>query len=57
MLEFWLAFGEVVRPAPQVEQSKDQASPGALVERQRQLVDPVNQEQNRLLQTRDADIW
>lgn len=49
-------FGEVVRPAPQAAQSDGQVKLGALVERRRQLVDLVNQEQNRLLQTRDADI-
>ena len=30
-------FGEVVHPAPQAAQSDDQAKPGALVERRRQL--------------------
>lgn len=49
-------FGEVVRPAPQAAQSDDQVKLRALVERRRQLVDLINQEQNRLQQTRDADI-
>lgn len=49
-------FGHVVQPAPQAAQSEDQLKLGALVERRRQLVDLVNQEQNRLQQTRDADI-
>jgi transposase len=49
-------FGAVVRPLPQAAQSADQVKLGALVERRRQLVDLINQEQNRLQQTRDADI-
>lgn len=49
-------FGEVVRPAPQAAQSDEQRKLGALVERRRQLLDLINQEQNRLLQTMDRDI-
>lgn len=49
-------FGEVVHPAPQAVQSDEQAKLGALVERRRQLVDLINQEQNRLQQTRHHDI-
>ena len=49
-------FGQVVQPAPQAAQSEDQLKLGALVERRRQLVDLINQEQNRLQQTRDRDI-
>lgn len=49
-------FGQVVHPAPQAAQSEDQLKLGALVERRRQLVDLINQEQNRLQQTRDHDI-
>ncbi len=49
-------FGQVVQPSPQAAQSDDQLKLKALVERRRQLIDLVNQEQNRLLQTRDNDI-
>lgn len=49
-------FGEVVQPAPQAAQSDEQVKLGALVERRRQLLDLINQEQNRLLQTTDRDI-
>ena len=49
-------FAEVVRPAPQAAQSDEQAKLGALVERRRQLVDLINQEENRLQQTRDQDV-
>ena len=49
-------FGQVVQPSPQAAQSDEQLKLKALVERRRQLVDLVNQEQNRLLQTRDNDI-
>lgn len=49
-------FGEVVRPEPQAASSDGQLKLGALVERRRQLVDLINQEQNRLLQTRVPDI-
>ena len=45
-----------MQPAPQAAQSEDQLKLGALVERRRQLVDLINQEQNRLQQTRDRDI-
>ena len=49
-------FAEVVRPAPQAAQSDDQIKLGVLVERRRQILDLINQEQNRSLQTRDKDI-
>lgn len=49
-------FGEVVRPAPQVAQSEDEIKLGALVQRRRQLLDLMNQEQNRIQQTVDRDI-
>jgi transposase len=49
-------FGQVVQPAPQAAQSEDQLKLGALVERRRQLVGLINQEQNRWQQTRDSDI-
>jgi transposase len=49
-------FGEVVCPEPHAAKSEDQMKLGALVERRRQLVDLINQEQNRLQQTRDHDI-
>ena len=51
-----LRFAEIVRPAPQAAQSAEQAKLGALVERRRQLVDLINQEENRLQQTRDQDV-
>ncbi len=49
-------FAEVVKPAPQAAQSEEQTKLGALVERRRQLVDLINQEENRVQQTRDRDI-
>ena len=49
-------FGDVVHPAPQAAQSDEHIKLGALVERRRQLLDLVNQEQNRLQQTTDSDI-
>jgi transposase len=49
-------FGDVVHPAPQAAQSDEHIKLGALVERRRQLLDLVNQEQNRLQQTTDSEI-
>lgn len=49
-------FAEVVRPANQAAQSDEQAKLGALIVRRRQLLDLINQEQNRLQQTTDPDI-
>ncbi len=49
-------FGQVVGPAPQAAQSDAHLKLGALVQRRRQLVDLINQEENRLQQTRDRDI-
>ena len=49
-------FGQFVQPAPQAAQSEDQLKLGALVERRRQLVGLINQEQNRWQHTRDSDI-
>lgn len=49
-------FGDVVHPVPQAAQSEEHIKLGALVERRRQLLDLVNQEQNRLQQTTDSDI-
>lgn len=49
-------FGQVVQPTPQAAQSEDQLKLAALVERRRQLVGLINQEQNRRQQTRDSDV-
>lgn len=49
-------FGEVVKPSPQLVQSEEQIKLGVLVERRRQIVDLINQEQNRSQQTRDSEI-
>ena len=49
-------FGEVVQPAPQPPKSEEQIMPEALVVRRRQILGLINQEQNRLKQTRDKDI-
>jgi transposase len=49
-------FAQVVRPAPQAARSDDEIKLGALVERRRQLLDLINQEHNRSLQTIDDDI-
>jgi hypothetical protein len=44
-----------VRPTPQVAQSDDEIKLDALVQRRRQLLDLMNQEQNRFQQTVDPD--
>jgi len=49
-------LGEVVRPAQQVAQSDDAIKMRALVQRRRQLLDLIKQEQNRIQQTVDPDI-
>lgn len=49
-------YGQVARPAAQFAKSVEEEKLQALVERRRQLLDLVNQEQNRLLQTADQEI-
>jgi len=49
-------FGDVVHPVPKAGQSVEHIKLGALVERRRQLLDLVNQKQNRLQQTADSGI-
>lgn len=49
-------FGTVVQPAPQPAQSEEQIKLGALVVRRRQILDLINQEQNRSQQSRDKEI-
>lgn len=49
-------FGTVVQPAPQPAQSDERIKLGALVVRRRQILDLINQEQNRSQQTRDKEI-
>ena len=49
-------FAEVVRPAPQIAQSENEIKLGALVQRRRQILDLMNQEQNRIQQTTDQEI-
>lgn len=49
-------FGGVVQPAPQPPKSEEQIKIEALVVRRRQILGLINQEQNRLKQTRDKDI-
>ena len=49
-------FGDVVHPAPQAAQADEHIKLGALVEHRRQLLDLVNQEQNRLQQATDTEI-
>jgi len=49
-------FGEVVKPSPQLVQSEEQIKLGVLVERRRQILDLISQEQNRSQQTRDIEI-
>lgn len=49
-------FGGVVQPAPQPPKSEEQIRIEALVVRRRQILGLINQEQNRLKQTRDKDI-
>lgn len=49
-------YGEVVKPAPQLAKSNDARKLEALVERRRQLLGLIGQENNRLQQVHDAEI-
>lgn len=49
-------YGQVVKPQPVAAKSDEETKLKALVERRRQLLDLVNQESNRLLQTTDQEI-
>jgi transposase len=49
-------FGQVVQPAPLAAQSSEEEKLGALVTRRNQLLDLINQEENRLDQTMDREI-
>ena len=49
-------YGQVVNPAPQLAKSDDEKKLKALVERRRQLLDLIGQENNRLQQTADWEI-
>lgn len=49
-------YAQVVKPQPQAAKSDDQKKLQALVERRRQLLDLINQENNRLQQTTDQEI-
>lgn len=49
-------FAEVVRPTPLAAKSAEEERLAALVTRRSQLLDLINQEQNRLDQTRDGEI-
>lgn len=49
-------YAQVVKPQPQAAKSDDQKKLQALVERRRQLLDLINQENNRLQQTTDPEI-
>jgi len=49
-------YGQVVKPAAQLAKSDDDKKLQSLVERRRQLLDLINQEDNRLQQTADREI-
>jgi transposase len=49
-------YGQVVKPAAQAVKSEEEKKLQALVERRRQLLDLINQENNRLQQTADREI-
>ncbi len=49
-------YGQVVKPEPQAAKSEEDKKLQALVERRRQLLDLINQENNRLGQTTDREI-
>lgn len=49
-------YGQVVKPQPQAAKTDDEKKLEALVTRRRQLLDLINQEDNRLEQTRDPEI-
>jgi len=50
-------YGEVVKPQPQVAKTTSEKKLEALVTRRRQLLGLINQENNRLQQTRDQRSW
>ena len=54
--EVLASFGQVVRPAPLVAKSDAEEKLAALVPRRSQLLDVINQENNRRQQTRDREI-
>lgn len=49
-------FGQVVKPAPMAAKSEAEEKIAALVTRRAQLLDLINQESNRLLQTGDHEV-
>lgn len=49
-------FGQVVKPAPAAAKTEAEEKLAALVTRRQQLLDLINQESNRLQQTRDREI-
>jgi transposase len=49
-------YGQVVKPAAQIAKSVDEQKLQALVERRRQLLDLINQENNRRQQTADREV-
>ena len=49
-------FGEVTKPAPQLAQPDDAKKRKALVERRKQLLGLIGQENNRLQQTNDTEV-
>lgn len=49
-------FGQVVKPTPLAAKSEAQEKLAALVTRRKQLLDLINQENNRLQQTRDREV-
>ena len=49
-------YGQVVKPAAQAAKSDEEKKLQSLVERRRQLLDLINQENNRLQQTADSEI-
>jgi transposase len=49
-------YGQVVKPKPMLAKSDEETKLAALVARRRQLLDLINQEGNRLLQTTDPEI-
>ena len=49
-------YGRIVKPAPQLAKSDEEKKLKALVERRRQLLDLIGQENNRLQQTADREI-
>ncbi len=49
-------YGQVVKPRPHAAQTDDEKKLEALVTRRRQLLGLINQEDNRLQQTRDPEI-